>query len=99
MRLPPHPCTYSFEIFPIVYKCADNHRKDKRSDYVILKLRNKRTIVVVELKTLVGTQLTGDDKDAIAQLIYEGYLVCHDEKDHYKSLICVYANHASWHFF
>ena len=91
--------SYRFSISPIVYEVPTDHRKDKQADYVILKIHNKRTIAVIELKLLVSASITAADKDHIAQLIYEAYSVCMQEGTDYENLLCIYASHDMWHFF
>ena len=75
-----------------------DHRKDKDSDYVIVRVRNSRTIAVIELKSSVSFRLGDGDKDSIAQLFYEVNLVCHEEKN-YSYIIAIYGNYATWHLF
>ena len=90
--------SYKFCIYPTVYD-VHNHRKDKQADYVIVKIHNKRTIAVIELKLLVSASITAANKDHIAQLIYEAYSVCMQEGTDYENLLCIYASHDMWHFF
>ena len=89
---------YRFTIFPIIFPVEKDHRRDKKSDFVVLKIVNKRTLVIIELKLSVGTDITGGDKDNISQLLYEAYLVCKKESK-YQKLLCTYANQSHWHFF
>ena len=46
--------------------------KNKKTDYVLIKLINKRTAVVIELKPMVGEQL-GILQKELAQLCLEVY--------------------------
>ena len=85
--------SYKFCIYPTVYDVPTDHRKDKQADYVIIKIHNKRTIAVIELKLLVSVSITAANKDHIAQLIYEAYSVCMQEGTDYKNLLCIYASH------
>ena len=71
-------------------------RHSKKSDYNIIKIANRRTIVVVELKDFVAPNFLGNDK-ALAQLVLEVYYA--KEKDHsnYTSIVGVLASVYSWH--
>ena len=93
------PQKYKFEIDPIVFKHPTDGRKDKKSDSTIIRIVNKRTVVVIELKLEVCAAITGGAKDNLAQLFYEGKLVCETEKKNYTKLLCIYANHTTWHIF
>ena len=90
---------YRFEVFPVIHSCLEDRKHDKKSDYVIMKVINARTLIVIELKLDVGNSLTGADKDHLAQLFYEAHLVCHQEKCCYPKLLCIYADHKNWYFF
>ena len=48
---------FTFKVLPVVFSVPSDHRKDKDSDYVIVRLRNKRTIAVIELKSSVSSRL------------------------------------------
>ena len=87
---------YRFSITPVVYDVPTDHRQ---ADYVIVKILNRRTIAVIELKLDVSLGISAKSKDHIAQLIYEAYCVCKQEGTDYENLLCIYANHESWHFF
>ena len=90
---------YQFKIYPVVGEHQTDGRKNEESDYVIVRLVNERTVAVFELKLHVGRSITGAAKDDLAQLFYEGKLVCKSDKNVYEKLICVYANHNDWHVF
>ena len=69
---------------------------------VLLKAKNsvdKTSVAVIELKLLVGEDITAGESDSLVQLFYEGYLVCMEEGTHYEELLCIFANHHNWHFF
>ena len=90
---------FSFSVLPVVYPVQTEHRKDKESDLVTVRIRNKRTIVVIELKSAVSAGLGDRDKDPLSQLFYEMYLVCQEEGKNYKDLIGIYGNYCTWHLF
>ena len=90
---------YQFKIYPTVFKHPTDGRKDEDSGYVIIRIVNKQTVAVIELKLEVAKTITGGAKDNLAQLFYKGKLVCKDENKDYTKLLCVYANHATWHIF
>ena len=69
-------------ICPVISENTKDH------GFVIL-IKNKQTIVVIELKLNVAA-LTGQDKDWVAQLFTEGYLICKEEGIENRDLICVY---------
>lgn len=91
--------SYSYDVFPVIYPVESNHRKDKKSDYVLVRMKNKRTIVVMELKLGMSSSITAADRDSLAQLFYEAYLVSQREKVNYTDLICIYADHTTSLFF
>ena len=74
---------YSFEVFPVIYHHPEDHRKDKKSDYVLVRLRNNRTIAIIELKTAVYPVINADDKVGLAQLFYEAILRRQRLQDHH----------------
>ena len=86
---------YRFVVYPIVYEENSDHRK---ADYILIKLVNRRTVAVFELKLKVGTTLCNDDKNPLAQLFAEARLVCEREES-YRDFICVYGNQDTWHIF
>lgn len=91
---------YQLTIYPIVKKFSDE-RKNKKSDYVLLRLRNKRSMIIFELKLSVGSVI-GACKDSLAQLFLEAKYAA--EKDwnnglYYQTMICVLADHDHWHIF
>ena len=45
------------------------------------------------------TRILKGDRDHIAQLVYEVYLVCLEEKQNYGDTIAIYGNYATWHLF
>ena len=44
-------CSYKGTIFPVVKDGKGNHRRDKRTDYYIFKIKNKQIRIVIEVKT------------------------------------------------
>ena len=60
---------YQLTIYPVVKKFSDE-RKNKKSNYVLLRLRNKRSMMIFELKLSVGSVIA-TCKDSLAQLILE----------------------------
>lgn len=78
-------------------------RKSKKADNTIIKLRNQRTVAVVEVKMSVNSTLTIDDQAKLAQLFYEVKLMCQYEKldkdGTQPRMVAIYANQDLWHFF
>ena len=87
---------YQLIIYPVVKTFSD----DKKSDCVLVRLMNKRSMIVFELKLNVGSVLTGC-KDSLAQLFLEAkYAAEKDWKggsDTYPTMVCVLADHDNWH--
>ena len=90
---------FSFSVLPVVYPVQTDHRKDKESDFVMVRIKNKRTIVVIELKSTVSAGFGDGDKDPLSQLFYEMYVVCQEEGKNYKDLIGIYGNYCTRHLF
>ena len=90
--------TYLFSIYPVIKPNTKDHWKDKKSDFIILKIKNRQTIIVIELKLSVGC-LTGADKDSVAQLFSEGYIISNEESTGDHNLLCIYTNHEVFHVF
>ena len=90
---------FTFKVLPVVFSCPSDHRKDKDSDYVLVRLKNQRTITVIELKSSVSSRIGDGDRDSIAQLIYEVKLTCQEEKKYYSDVIAIYGNFHTWHLF
>lgn len=61
---------YSGTVFPVVKEGKSDHRRDKRTDYYIFKIKNKQIRLVIEVKTNVPFKLTGaySSKKYMAQL-------------------------------
>ena len=68
---------FTFKVLLVVFSVPSDHRKDKDSDYVIVRLRSKRTIAVIELKSSVSPRLGDGDRDPIAKLLYEQSILRH----------------------
>ena len=52
----PKEYMYKLQVYPVVFPHDEDCRKDKKADYTIMKVRNARTVVVVELKLSVAQQ-------------------------------------------
>ena len=90
---------YKFEVFPLVYSDNADHRRDKKTDYILARVFNRRTITIIEVKQSLSSRLTKADSKSLAQLFYEACLRCEKECCHYEDIICILANHDIWHFF
>ncbi len=87
--------TYRVETEPVVMETPDDHRRDKNS---VMRIVNKRTVAVIEVKLRVSNSLTGADKNNLAQLLYECNLI-QERENRYTDIVAIYANHDNWHFF
>ena len=87
-----------FEIFPVMIDEADR-RENKESDYLIYRIMNRLTYILVEVKVSVGRRLTIDDQDKLAQLFLEAiYMYSKEGKSiHNRILLCVLTDGTSWH--
>lgn len=90
-------------VFPVVKEEKD-HRRDKRTDYYLFTINNKLIRIVIEVKTVVPTQLTGDaqTKKHCAQLFLEiSYAKDKNFVKHRKSdnILGILTDSMNWHFF
>ena len=72
--------------------------KNKKTDYVLIKLINKRTAVVIELKPMVGEQL-GILQKELAQLCLEVYYAREQDIVSYKQMLAILSDGERWHLF
>ena len=86
---------YTLMIYPVV-KMFEDKRKNKRFDYILMRLVNRRCIIVFELKLSVGTIISGCE-DSLAQLFLEVKYAVEKDKDPYSKMVCVLADHENWH--
>ena len=49
---------YRLLFAPVIYADFENHKKDKKSDYVICKVKNRRYLAIIEIKLNVGSALS-----------------------------------------
>ena len=82
-----------------MYSDNADHRRDKKTDYILARVFNRRTITIIEVKQSLSSRLTKADSKLLAQLFYEACLRCEKECCHYEDIICILANHDIWHFF
>ena len=68
-----------FKVLPTVNGDGTDQRKNKYTDYLLLKMYNKRTYVVVELKKEATVAVQSIDQEHLAQLVDEIYLVQSEE--------------------
>ncbi len=87
-----HSTNLKYEVYPVVYKCFADQRKNKKSDYSIY---NGRTLVLIECKKTLGALLS--DKQ-LAQLFLEAIYVKQNDKNTYTKLLCILTDGATfWH--
>ena len=87
---------YKGRVEPVVFHNEDDSRKDKKSDYAILKIVNRRTVLVVEIKSGIGTELYSV-KTELAQLFLEVHYSMQDCKE--SNIVCVLTDTSSYHIF
>ena len=96
------PGTYRFEMKPKVQVNADS-RNDKESDISLIRVRNSRTFVLIEVKLSVPLVLSADEKllNDFSQLILEAILMSEKDKDTivYNELLLILTDGTVWHLF
>ena len=91
--------TYSVKIVSVVKEVVADARKNKKTDYVIMRLVNQQTVVVVELKPIISKDLGYLEKE-LAQLFLEVYYVQkEDTKCIYQYMLAVLSDRQTWHMF
>ena len=89
-----------FEVYPVIKQERDQ-RSNKRADYSILRVYNRITYIVIEIKLSVGAVITSGDSDNLAQLFLEVYYVYEEEKERRKhvntTILCVLTDGITWH--
>lgn len=83
---------YTFLVFPVIKENLPDHRRNLKCDYTLIKFHNSRTLIVCELKIVVGVELTSSDKDGLAQLLYEVKLASDADPAH-NTILAIYASH------
>ena len=91
--------TYSIKNFSVVKEFVEDVRKNKQTDYVLMRLVNQRTVVVVELKPIISEDLGYLEKE-LAQLFLEVYYTQReDTKCSYQYMLAVLSDRKTWHVF
>ena len=88
------PGTYKFRVTPVVFCHPEDHRKNKYSDYIVLRLINKSVKVVVAIKKRVTPTVISAKSTHIAQLLHEVYL-----SERGQCVIAIYGNCFHSHVF
>ena len=94
----PSDNTYCIKIFSIVKEDA---RKNKKTDYVIIRLINQRTVVVIELKPVISEGIGYLEKE-LAQLFLEVYYARKEDTKSsfpYQSMLAILSDRNTWHVF
>jgi hypothetical protein len=91
---------YRVKVLPVVFEVPDDGRQNKKSDYTIIRVNNKRTVVVVELKSEVSTKLEENEKE-LAQLFLEVHYSVEPDKKRcdYDRTIAILGDSKTWHVF
>ena len=85
---------YRLDAEPSVQE-ENDARNNKRADFSILKIRNKRTYVIVEVKLSVPETLSSREKNDLAQLFLEIIYCCRKEK--INRMLAILTNGFIWH--
>ena len=99
----PSDNTYCIKIFSIVKEVIEDARKNKKTDYVIIRLINQRTVVVIELKPVISEGIGYLDKE-LAQLFLEVYYARKEDTKSsfpypYQSMLAILSDRNTWHVF
>ena len=86
----------TIKLYPVVKTFSD----ERKNDYVLVWLINKRSMIVFELKLSIGAVISAC-KDSLAQLFLEAKYAaendCKGSIHYYQTMICVLADHDNWH--
>ncbi len=96
-----HICDHlgSDYMFSVTPTGESDHQRDKKSVFTILRVRKRRTVlVVIELKFSISTQINCLAKE-LAQLLLEVQYVSMAEQSQQQSMLCVLGDDVTWHFF
>lgn len=90
---------YNFKIYPVLKEERDK-RENKFSDISIIKIVNKRTKILIEIKLAVFPRLVMSDNvlDDFSQLFLEGLYVYEQEKIS-GEIMLVLTDAITWHIF
>ena len=93
------PNMYTCSVFPVVMKQKDR-RRDKKTDYYIIRIKNRQIRVVIEIKTNVPTTLSGDHttKKNLAQLFLELFYAKKTNSSG-DDILGIITDSDQWHFF
>ena len=85
---------YKFEVEPVVRK-EQNSRYNKKADYSIFKIWNRKTYIMIEVKLSVSNPLKASDKNSLAQLFLEMIYCCDQENT--TQMLCILTDGFTWH--
>ena len=99
----PSDNTYCIKIFSIVKEVIEDAQKNKKTDYVIIRLINQRTVVVIELKPVISEGIGYLEKE-LAQLFLEVYYARKEDTKSsfpypYQSMLAILSDRNTWHVF
>ena len=99
----PSDNTYCIKIFSIVKEVIEDARKNKKTDYIIIRLINQRTVVVIELKPVISEGIGYLEKE-LAQLFLEVYYARKEDTKSsfpypYQSMLAILSDGNTWHVF
>ena len=99
----PSDNTYCIKIFSIVKEVIEDARKNKKTDYVIIRLISQRTVVVIELKPVISEGIGYLEKE-LAQLFLEVYYARKEDTKSsfpypYQSMLAILSDRNTWHVF
>ena len=94
----PSDDTYCIKIFSVVKEVIEDARKN---NYIIMRLVNQRTVVVVELKPIISEDLGYLEKE-LAQLFLEVYYAQREDTKssyQYQYMLPILSERKTWHVF
>ena len=92
---------YELEISPVVCEVEEDPRKNKKLDFVIMRIKNQRCVIVIELKFGIAYDAATLMKE-LAQLFLETYYTIELDKERgtvYDTTISILGDHDIWHMF
>lgn len=90
---------HRFSIFPVVKEDDDDGRRNKYTDFSILKVKDSLTRVVIETKLNISEMVNYGMGNDVAQLALETIYSDQQENNRQEKTLCVLTNGTTWHIF
>ena len=88
---------YRLSIFPVIKD--DDARRNKYADFLILKIKDSLTRVVIEAKLNISETVNYGMRNDIAQLVLETIYSDQQENNRQEKTLCALTNDTTWHIF